>query len=212
VVEVLSENPGYSKQVADTRLAAKPRVFQGALAVSLAIHMLPVAAVAVFGHLAAKTEAENTQIVYSVRLEKAGASIDLARRQNAQARREKSKSAGESAYELDGEHKVLRASYESILASKIQKNRYYPRQAINLGQEGQPVVRIVLNTSGHITQVLVEESSGSAILDAAAIDIVRRAGPFPPPPKEYLSILSKRGDQQMVFKAPISFDITRARL
>lgn len=192
--------------------AAKPRVFPGALAVSLLIHTLPVAAVAVFGHLTVAPEAETSKIVYSVRLEKAGASVDYARKHNIDARKSKKPSVGDATYELDGEHKVLRANYETILASKIQKNRYYPRQAINLGQEGQPIVRIVLNTSGQITQVIVEESSGSAILDAAAIDIVRKSGPFPPPPKEYLSILSKRGDQQMIFKAPISFDIARARL
>lgn len=213
MVEILSDNPENGLQSSDERpRPAKTRVFSGALAVSLAIHTLPVAAVAIFGHLAVAPEAENKQIVYSVRMEKAGASISLTRKHNSQPMQTKKKAGGDSPYELDGEHKVLRANYETILASKIQKNRYYPRQAINLGQEGQPVVRIVLNTAGQITQVVVEESSGSAILDAAALDIVRRSGPFPPPPREYLSILGKRGDQQMVFKAPISFDIARARL
>ena len=47
---------------------------------------------------------------------------------------------------------------------------------------GMVAVRISLSPTGGLDGVAVAQSSGSAEVDALALDLVRRAAPFPPPP------------------------------
>ena len=47
---------------------------------------------------------------------------------------------------------------------------------------GMVAVRISLSPTGALDGVAVAQSSGSAEVDALALDLVRRAAPFPPPP------------------------------
>jgi protein TonB len=45
------------------------------------------------------------------------------------------------------------------------------------------VVAFSVSASGGLAGVSIARSSGSAALDAAALRMVQRAAPFPPPPK-----------------------------
>ncbi len=47
---------------------------------------------------------------------------------------------------------------------------------------GQVVVAIELDSGGNIAKTAILQSSGSGEVDAMALDLVRRAAPFPPPP------------------------------
>ena len=47
------------------------------------------------------------------------------------------------------------------------------------------VLRMNLDVSGRVSDVRVEKSSGDEKFDASAIQAVRRASPFPPPPKSF---------------------------
>lgn len=47
---------------------------------------------------------------------------------------------------------------------------------------GTTLLRFVVGADGELTSVEVAQSSGSALLDRAALDAMRRAAPFPPPP------------------------------
>jgi TonB family protein len=47
------------------------------------------------------------------------------------------------------------------------------------------VLRMDLEKSGRVSDVRVEKSSGDEKFDASAIQAVRRASPFPPPPKSF---------------------------
>lgn len=47
---------------------------------------------------------------------------------------------------------------------------------------GQVVMAVVLSSSGAIDKLSIVQSSGHADADAFALDMVRRAAPFPPPP------------------------------
>jgi protein TonB len=51
----------------------------------------------------------------------------------------------------------------------------YPARARRLEEEGTATVRMTLDTDGHPTAVSVEQSTGFADLDAAALDAVREA-------------------------------------
>jgi protein TonB len=60
---------------------------------------------------------------------------------------------------------------------------YFPEQALASGHSGSPTLEVTINASGHLHEVVVRRSSGSRILDQAALDILRRAAPFDPFPE-----------------------------
>lgn len=189
-------------------LAAKPR-FSGAFAISLAIHTMPVLALAIAPALLEENPADKPVVLYSVQLEKKHTVITPNATVRKNAAQSSAKRSGNAEIDLTGEQRALKVSYEMQLAAKIERQRYYPQRARQLGQEGQPVVRMVLDAAGNVMQLALENSSGVSLLDETALDIVRRAQPFPAPPAEYAQILRHRGDNRMVFRAPISFGISR---
>lgn len=120
--------------------------------------------------------------------------------------------AGKIEKESYSQQQSLHDSYQLAIVAQIQKHQYYPRLALKLGQEGEPVVKIIVDKSGHLVEAKLEKSCGTESLDNAALDIVKKAHPFPPPPKEYLDVLQQSGATHLVFRAPIGFDISRAGL
>jgi periplasmic protein TonB len=56
----------------------------------------------------------------------------------------------------------------------------YPTRAMNLGQEGLTRARLSVGASGRVTSCAVIESSGSALLDAAACDGLTHRARFDP--------------------------------
>lgn len=61
--------------------------------------------------------------------------------------------------------------------------RYYPEQALAGGLTGSPTLEVTINAAGELEEVIVRHSSGSEVLDRAALDILRRAAPFDPFPE-----------------------------
>lgn len=51
---------------------------------------------------------------------------------------------------------------------------------------GSPVLEVKIEASGHLSEVVIRKSSGSPIVDQAALDILRRASPYEPLPDEWL--------------------------
>lgn len=81
---------------------------------------------------------------------------------------------------------------ESVVAGYLQQwkrkieamgVKYFPEQALAQGLSGSPTLEVTINASGELQEVVVRRSSGSSILDHAAIDILRRAAPFDPFPE-----------------------------
>ena len=67
-----------------------------------------------------------------------------------------------------------------------------------LGQ-GNGVVGFTLLADGSVMDVVVIESSGSAALDARAVEIILLSAPFPPPPRQL------RGDPGIPVRIPFRF-------
>ena len=63
-------------------------------------------------------------------------------------------------------------------------NLNYPEEAKRRALFGQLVMRVDINPNGTVREVKILESSGSKLLDDAALRIVRLAAPFPPLPPE----------------------------
>ncbi|UPK26284.1 energy transducer TonB family protein [Bradyrhizobium sp. 195] len=73
-------------------------------------------------------------------------------------------------------------TWKSKLSAHIAKSRLFPAQA--LGQTGEARVSFVVDRSGKLVARALAASTGSRLLDDAALEIVARAQPFPQPPSE----------------------------
>jgi protein TonB len=71
-------------------------------------------------------------------------------------------------------------------------NRHYPAEARARGLYGSLELVVTLRDNGELMDVRIARSSGSPLLDQAAIDIVRMGAPYPPFParlaQEYASL------------------------
>ena len=63
-------------------------------------------------------------------------------------------------------------------------DEYFPELGPLEGLTGSPTLEVSIDASGQLAEVIVRESSGSKVLDQAALDILRRASPFDPFPDE----------------------------
>lgn len=61
---------------------------------------------------------------------------------------------------------------------------YFPELGKLDGLTGSPTLEVSIDASGQLREVVVRKSSGSTVLDQAALDILRRASPFDPFPAE----------------------------
>lgn len=61
--------------------------------------------------------------------------------------------------------------------------RYFPEKGIMQGLTGSPTLEVTINASGQLEAAVIRQSSGSKIVDQAALNILRRAAPFDPFPE-----------------------------
>jgi periplasmic protein TonB len=87
-------------------------------------------------------------------------------------------------------------AYNALVFGHLQRFKRYPPAAH--GASGTAVVRFVLNRAGAVIESAVTNSSGNDVLDRAALEILRRASPFPPFPAV------KPGPQDS-YIAPVNF-------
>ena len=112
-------------------------------------------------------------------LEMARLSAEIDRQQELYARRPKRKfiSASTSEYEY--------ATYMRAWVEKVERvgNLNYPAAARRQGLSGRLIMTVSVRRDGSVEGVLINTSSGHALLDASAVRIVHLAEPFPPLPK-----------------------------
>lgn len=75
-------------------------------------------------------------------------------------------------------------AWQKAIFAHIGRFKTYPEEARKKHIKGDIVVAFVLDRKGGVSQVRVETGSGFPILDQAAMDVLSRAGPLPPPPRE----------------------------
>jgi len=76
-----------------------------------------------------------------------------------------------------------KASYESLLFGMIKRQMRFPPGLRARHLVGQGMVSLYVDEMGHLTHQSVYRASGAPDLDAAWLAAVRRAAPFPPPPR-----------------------------
>lgn len=90
------------------------------------------------------------------------------------------------------------SNYPGKVASKLRRALRYPRAAQKDRLKGQAVVSFTVAANGSVGSVRIARSSGSPILDKAALEAVRRAAPFSPIP-------AAAGRSSWRFSVPLAF-------
>ena len=110
--------------------------------------------------------------------------------------------AGPDAGRIVAASAAMLAGWQRTLAAHIEKFKRYPRQARNA--EGIARIAFTIDRRGRVADSRIVASSGSDVLDADALEMVRRAEPFPAPPSEV-------GDEQLRQVAPIRYVAPRGK-
>ena len=91
-------------------------------------------------------------------------------------------------------------SYSSLLANAIAKYKQYPKIAQMRGWQGTVIVDLEIDTKGAVISIKIKKSSTYEVLDNEALEMIKKASPFPAPPE------SLRGKNFNVL-VPISFKL-----
>lgn len=95
--------------------------------------------------------------------------------------------------------------YFTKLARRLAQYRYYPKSSRDAHEEGRVVMRIVIARDGRLLDARIERSSGFPAIDAAELETIRRAAPFPPLP---LNIPGER----TTFLVPVNYELRDPRV
>jgi len=77
------------------------------------------------------------------------------------------------------------AGYVDRWKRKIESvgSRYLPEQSALQGLSGSPTLEVTIDAAGQLASVVIRRSSGSRLIDQAALNILQRAAPFEPFPE-----------------------------
>lgn len=95
----------------------------------------------------------------------------------------------------------IRKRYEQEISAWLEKYKTYPPAARMLGQHGKPVLRLRIDRRGNVQFSTLERGSSYRLIDEAALEMVKKANPFPAPPSNYPA------GEQLEFLIPVSFDL-----
>jgi len=95
---------------------------------------------------------------------------------------------------------ALRNSWAGAIRSRIAQYHRVPRAAAQRDLSGRVVLRITVLPNGRLSRIELLRSSGTQLLDEAAIENVRRAGRMPQAPRGI--------DRELVLDLPLSFHVS----
>ncbi len=75
------------------------------------------------------------------------------------------------------------SQYGSTLGMAIAKHKSYPKIAQMRGWQGECLLDLKIDSNGTVLSANIKESSGYDSLDNQALEMVRKASPFPAPPE-----------------------------
>lgn len=81
---------------------------------------------------------------------------------------------------------AVEAAYIDAWAKKLERigNINFPKEALKLSLSGTLILNATLDRAGQVVEIGIDSSSGSRILDNAAVRIVKLASPYEPLPRE----------------------------
>ena len=72
--------------------------------------------------------------------------------------------------------------WQADMLAQLGKNKQYPDDARQRGEKGVVFLKFAINPKGEVQSAEIARSSGFPALDQAAMDMIARASPLPPPP------------------------------
>jgi len=93
-------------------------------------------------------------------------------------------------------------SWQKAVTLHLNKNKKFPHDARQRGEEGVANVSFSIDRSGKVIAAHLDRSSGSELLDKEAVEVLSRASPFPQPPSDTPGLTFN-------FALPIQFRIKR---
>jgi protein TonB len=85
-------------------------------------------------------------------------------------------------------HVIDESAYTHLVQKQIGAVKQYPKRAQRRNEQGVVEMMFTIGKDGKIVSQNIIKSSGSRILDGAAIDALEKASPFAPPPKGPIDI------------------------
>jgi protein TonB len=82
------------------------------------------------------------------------------------------------------------------MVAQIERHKRFPAGA--RGRSGAAYVTFRIDRGGRLLDARISSSSGSSLLDQAALDLIHRSEPFPAPP-------SALTDAELIFVAPVRY-------
>lgn len=73
--------------------------------------------------------------------------------------------------------------YLEMVRLKIEKHKTYPERAKSRQIEGAVKIRFIIGVEGNVREEKIVKTSGHLVLDEAALFAVKKAAPFPEPPR-----------------------------
>ena len=98
-----------------------------------------------------------------------------------------------------GSHKAD-ADYLRAVVAWLERHKIYPEEARIKRQQGTVLIVFSIDRGGHITSFAIRKSSGFAVLDSAAEDMVDRSDPVPPMP-------ASDERERLTLTLPVKFDL-----
>jgi protein TonB len=92
----------------------------------------------------------------------------------------------------------VRTTWQRELAAHLDKFKRYPGDRSH--QSAEIVVNFLLDRTGHVLSARVVKGSGDSAFDDAALAMIRRADPVPPPPPRV-------ADEGLSFTLPVIFRV-----
>jgi protein TonB len=84
-------------------------------------------------------------------------------------------------FKTEAEKKLFLTYYE-LLSLSVKSRLVYPREALQKKEGGAAYLVFTLDAKGYLKHLTLRKGTGSAVLDQAAFDAVRKASPFAPFP------------------------------
>ena len=92
----------------------------------------------------------------------------------------------------------LRTAWQKELLAHLDRHKRYPADRFQKGAE--IIVSFALNRTGHVLSASIVKGSGDSAFDEAALAMVRRSDPVPPPPAAI-------PDEGLTFTLPVVFRV-----
>lgn len=100
----------------------------------------------------------------------------------------------------DEDSQTITMCYTDMIRQRIQEALVYPTAARKDGIEGKTYVKFTIDKYGNLLTAILVHSSGSVLLDDAALKAIHSASPFPPIPGEI-------GKERMTFMQGLTFTL-----